>query len=41
MVYLYVSDRIKKAIFLVQDEYEHANLIFYTSSISHSLAVKQ
>ncbi len=41
MVYLYVSDRIKKAIFLVSDEYANVNLKFYTSSINHSLVVKQ
>ena len=40
-MYLYISDRVKKAIFLVADEYAHSNLQFYTSSINYSLAVKQ
>jgi len=41
MMYLYVSDRIKKAIFLVAEEYAQANLQFFTASINHSLVVKQ
>ena len=41
MMYLYVSDRIKKAIFLVMEKYAHANLEFFTTSINHSLVVKK
>jgi hypothetical protein len=41
MMYLYVSDRIKKAIFLVAEEYAQANLEFFTASINYSLVVKQ
>ena len=40
-MYLYVSERIKKAIFLVAEEYAHANLEFFTESINYSLVVKQ
>jgi hypothetical protein len=41
MMYLYVSDRIKKAIFLVAEDYAQANLEFFTASINYSLVVKQ
>ena len=41
MMYLYVSDRIKKAIFLVAEKYAQANLQFFTTSINYSLVVKQ
>jgi hypothetical protein len=41
MMCLYIIDRIKKAIFLVAEEYALANLEFFTSSINYSLLVKR
>jgi hypothetical protein len=41
VVYLYISDRIKKAIFVVTDKFQMASLQFYLECISHALFIKK
>jgi hypothetical protein len=41
IVYLYVSDRLKKALFLESDKFASANLHFFTTSISYALQIKK
>lgn len=41
VIYLYVSDRLKKAQFLEADRFKTASLKFFTASIAHALELKQ
>jgi hypothetical protein len=41
VVYLYVSDRLKKALFLLAEDFSIANLHFFATSINHALQVKK
>lgn len=41
VIYLYMSDRIKKAIFLVTDRFQIANLQFYIECIAHAVQIKK
>lgn len=41
VIYLYISDRIKKAIFLVTDRFQIANLQFYIECIAHAVQIKK
>lgn len=41
VIYLYVSDRLKKSAFLEADHFRIASLYFFKSSIGHALELKQ
>lgn len=41
IIYLYVSDRLKKASFLEADHFKTASLHFFTSSIAQAIEAKQ
>lgn len=41
VVYLYISDRIKKAIFLVTDRFSIVNMQFYMDGIAHAVQIKK
>ena len=41
VVYLYISDRIKKAIFLVTDRFSIVNMQFYMDCIAHAVQIKK
>jgi hypothetical protein len=41
VIYVYLSDRLKKASFLEADHFKTASLHFFTSSIAHALELKQ
>jgi hypothetical protein len=41
VVYLYLSERIKNAIFLVTDRFQIANLQFYIECITYAISIKK
>jgi hypothetical protein len=41
VVYLYISERIKNAIFLVTDRFQIANLQFYIECIAYAINIKK
>ena len=41
VVYLYISERIKNAIFLVTDRFQIANLQFYIECITYAINIKK
>ena len=41
LLYFYVIDKVKRAIFLNAEEYSNANIEFYQDCINHALLIKK